>query len=166
MRSLKELCKKVQYYVPDEISFKVFKWDLTHTKNDFKLSWIAYIELTTRITTNDIEDKYGSDSEALYSIFKVFKNLRKSMLINYNAKYVIFILLELMNNELRPFLNKWHTKQLNCEKWNDELHNNFRKELKVLNTKISYKYLVMFAKINNLKVTKFKNFLYKIKEND
>ena len=76
---------------------------------DRALAWDVYVELRTRIATQDLSDDAGDDATALKSIASLFDLSRKSMQQHgvgcANAGSLITAFL---NEKVRGFTSKWH----------------------------------------------------------
>ena len=76
---------------------------------DKKAAWELYIELLTRITTQELDSKHGDESTALESIFSLFPTTRE--IIKKNGKGCVEftkIAVVVLNQKVRPFTAKWH----------------------------------------------------------
>jgi hypothetical protein len=76
-------------------------------------AWALYVELSTRIAVQPLQDGEGVLREALTSLHNVF-NITRQILrdagpeIGKGAQSLGFIAIEVLNKGLRPFLVKWH----------------------------------------------------------
>jgi hypothetical protein len=77
-------------------------------------AWKLYVELTTRITLQPLDDDHGLLREALNSIYKIFDLTRDILkaggpaLAEGSDTAFGFLALRVLNDGLRPFNAKWH----------------------------------------------------------
>lgn len=100
---------------------------------DKKAAWDLYIELLTRVATQDLNDSEGDELAALESVRSIFPITRSIIKENGRecnefAKVAIVIL----NQRIRPFTSKWHKLTLNEELNFKEKKKEFRDDLKEL----------------------------------
>ncbi len=102
---------------------------------DRALAWDVYVELVTRITTQELRDDEGNDKSALDSVYQLFLVTRSGLhkhgvgCANTGA-----LLTAYLNQKVRAFTAKWHKKSVD-EKWEQnstQMHSEFRSELKEL----------------------------------
>lgn len=124
-------------------------WDMTSLKINTKFlemewkpqtadkdaAWELYIELLTRITTQELNDDDGNEESALNSVYKIF-DLTREIIKKYKRDCMEFskVAIVVLNQVIRPFTAKWHKKSLDGFNDNDKVE--FRKELKVLQKKL------------------------------
>jgi len=112
---------------------------------DKSAAWELYIELLTRVTTQNLATSHGDEETALNSVYSLFPTTRQ--IIKSNGKDCLEftkIAVVILNQKVRPFTAKWHKVSVeggfkvaeNCE--------NFRQELSELQT-ILRKYTQMLA---------------------
>ena len=116
-----------------------------------RVAWKLFVETLTRIATQPLGSEDGSLREALtslYSLFSVTRDLLKNMQPSKATSFVTveMFAVRMLNQEIRPFLSKWHTQLKKFEsihpdkresEW--EENKNCRKELEALrNRLISY----------------------------
>ncbi len=123
------------------------KWDMTSLKiktpfldmewkpqdEDKNAAWELYIELLTRITTQPLAQTHGDEETALKSIHTVFPLTRE--VIKSNGRHCIEftkIAIVVLNQVIRPFTAKWHKLSMNGAFSNPESCNDFRQDLKEL----------------------------------
>lgn len=77
-----------------------------HDKN---AAWELYVELVTRVTTQELDYNEGEELAALRSFYEVFM-LTRDILKKYGRKGQQFSLISIfvLNHILRPFMTKWH----------------------------------------------------------
>lgn len=122
-----------------KIKSQFLEVDLKLNDADRDAAWEMYIELVTRITTQNLEDNQGCEKAALSSIHTIF-GLTREVLKKYKKNCLEFskIAVVILNQKIRPFTAKWHkiSEEEGFNKENSEL---FRKELKELQkTLINY----------------------------
>lgn len=120
------------------------KWSMTSLKVNFKFlemgwepndvdkdaAWEMYVELITRIATQQLLPDHGDEFTALTSIYRLFDITRevikrKGRHCESFTKIAIIIL----NQKIRPFTAKWHKRQVagafedesQCALFRDEL---------------------------------------------
>ena len=102
---------------------------------DRALAWDVYVELMTRITTQELKDDEGNDKSALDSVYALFKLTRAGLhehgvaCANTGA-----LLTAYLNEKVRWFTAKWHKRSVD-EQWEKnptEQHPDFRSELREL----------------------------------
>nr|WP_304285132.1 hypothetical protein [Clostridium paraputrificum] len=98
---------------------------------DKDAAWELYIELLTRVTTQNLADDNGDELAALSSINKIF-DLTREIIKKYKRDCIEFtkIAIIVLNQLIRPFTAKWH-KKLSSEV-NESDKKIFRDELKEL----------------------------------
>lgn len=91
-----------------------------YTTLEQEVAWKIYIELVTRVTTQGLKKNTGIYREALtslYTAFSAFRTILKDAgpeLIKSKQQAtrrqntVLSILLNVMNDNIRPFLSQWH----------------------------------------------------------
>lgn len=114
------------------------------------VAWSLFIETITRITTQPLDTDEGFLREALsslYGLFQITRDLLKSMEpskdVSGNKMTVEMFAISMLNDELRPFLAKWHPLLTNFEtrfpdkldsEW--DLNSECREELNKLRSQI------------------------------
>ena len=82
--------------------------------NEYKrVAWKMFIETLTRIATQPLAEEEGSLREALTSLYGVFTSTRELLKGMAPAKptsgvTVEMLAVRMLNDEIRPFLAKWH----------------------------------------------------------
>lgn len=99
--------------------------------SDRKAAWDLYVELATRVSTQELED--GDDKSALNSIYSLFGVTRK-IVKDHGMRCARFsqIAFVVLNSKIRPFTSKWHKVSLQEGFENKTVCEKFRKELSVL----------------------------------
>ena len=97
---------------------------------DKDAAWELYIELLTRITTQELPPEHGDEQTALESVFKIFELTRKTIK-HHGRECMEFtkIAVVVLNQIIRPFTAKWHRLSI-TDAFNDKkLCREFRSEL-------------------------------------
>ena len=82
--------------------------------NDAKqTAWQLFIQVSTRVSTQPLGQDEGFLSEALDSLYELFGQIRDLLMKGQptraaHGKTVEYLALTMLNQELRPFLSKWH----------------------------------------------------------
>lgn len=114
-----------------KMNIKFLEMEWKPQENDRDAAWEMYIELLTRITTQELSDNDGDEITALNSIYKIF-DLTREIIKKYKRECLEFtkIAIVILNQVIRPFTAKWHKKSLG--EFNDEEKETFRVELREL----------------------------------
>jgi SMC interacting uncharacterized protein involved in chromosome segregation len=122
------------------------------------VAWNLFIETITRISTQPLRSDSGhlrESLESLYNLFSTTRNLLKEMKpsAEINGTTVELFAVSMLNDELRPYLSKWHPLLSDFEANNPskkevdwELNKQFREELEQLRVRI-VKYAYGFGEI-------------------
>lgn len=114
---------------------------------DKAAAWELYIELLTRITSQDLSTGGGDEKTALDSIYSLFPTTRS--IIKSNGRDCIEftkLAIVVLNQIVRPFIAKWHRISVSEDFADTEVSTQFRKELAELQ-KILRKYTAMLAEM-------------------
>lgn len=117
-----------------EVSIFFLKLKIKATQNEKAAAWNLFIELSTRIATQQLADDCGVEERALKSLYEFFLKAR-SILVEQGRLAEGFALTTVytLNHVLRPFLSKWHRKHELQKCFDSENEcKNFRSELKIL----------------------------------
>lgn len=86
-------------------------------ENEKRASWELYVELSTRVATNEIKPFYSDPIEAIGSMHALFE-ITRELLKKYGPELVgqkrgdelslAYISIAILNKVLRPFLSKWN----------------------------------------------------------
>lgn len=100
---------------------------------DKSAAWDLYIELLTRITTQDLCSEHGDESAALSSIYSIF-GITRDVMKNNGRHCIEFtkIAIVILNQVVRPFTAKWHGLSVKGAFDCPDQCNEFREELKQL----------------------------------
>lgn len=90
------------------------------TEAQQKVAWALYVELATRVASVKLEPGTGSAREALNSMHSLFETTRSVLRDEghdaaHGPESVGPIAIDILNQGLRPFLVKWHSKLSNFE---------------------------------------------------
>ena len=104
---------------------------------DKAAAWDMYVELLTRITTQELPDEAGVEATALESVYALFP-LTRETLKTHGRGCVAFsrLAIVILNQIIRPFTAKWHKKSDNRAFSNETNRKEFRKDLKALQEKL------------------------------
>lgn len=83
------------------------------TDNNRKAAWDLYVEMETRILTQPLDPEHGDEKTALDNVYSLFQTTRE-ILLAQGPECVVFakIAIEILNQKVRPFTSKWHSKRL------------------------------------------------------
>ena len=84
------------------------------TEGQAKAAWALYIELSTRIFSQELKKGEGSIREALNSVYSIFETTRDVLKkagpdAADGPESIGPIAIDILNKGIRPFLVKWHT---------------------------------------------------------
>jgi len=98
---------------------------------DKDAAWELYIELLTRITTQELAKEDGDEKTALTSIYHIF-GLTRDIIKRHGRLCVNFakIAIVVLNQIIRPFTAKWHKLSVEAAFDDPEKCKEFRCELK------------------------------------
>jgi hypothetical protein len=91
------------------------------TRDSRQVAWKLFVESVTRITTQPLDPEGGLLREALTSIYGLFAVTRDVLKQAQpspktgNEPTVEYFAIAMLNNELRPFLTRWHPALLQWE---------------------------------------------------
>lgn len=87
--------------------------DLEFSPNDEerRAAWDLVVELSTRVATQPLDDREGSDAAAMASLHALF-GITRGVLKQYGPRTQDFarVAIAVLNEVLRPFLSRWHPK--------------------------------------------------------
>lgn len=100
---------------------------------DKSAAWDLYIELITRVTTQELPSDAGDEAAALESYFSIFA-LTREILRRHGRDCVEFtkIAVVVLNQVLRPFVSKWHRLSLEGAFDDAGQRTSFRQEMQVV----------------------------------
>jgi hypothetical protein len=108
---------KVTFPQFSELTFKV-------SPDNRLIAWRFYIETTTRVSTQPLEAGTGKLREAMNSLYSLFQAVRGDLTEARPSRpgaagpKVEELAIAMLNQELRPFLSKWHPVLEEWEKGN------------------------------------------------
>ncbi|MGA5448548.1 hypothetical protein ACPESV_09280 [Streptomyces umbrinus] len=134
--------------------------ELTFVVNDHTraVSWQLFVESVTRISTQRLDDGEGFLREALdslYGLFATTRDILKSARPTAHGEGVTveYLAVNLLNQQLRPFLSKWHPRLREFETAHPELDESdwpqameCRRELRQLQD-TTKEYVLSFARL-------------------
>lgn len=121
--------------------------EFTASADDQKAAWEMYVELITRIVTQELEMNIGDELTALESVYSLFSSTRAILKENgRQARSFSKIAIIVLNQIIRPFTAKWHREQLNGAFKNKEKCAEFREDLTCFQKEMR-KYSAMLAEI-------------------
>ena len=110
----KERTREYDLHIGLPMNLFSVKWKYIPTQLEQEAAWDLYVELVTRVATNELGAEQGLLREALSSLHTVFEITRGILKEHgpriYSNKRPGFshLAIRLLNYELRPFLSKWH----------------------------------------------------------
>ncbi len=117
------------------------------TVDDRKAAWTLYIEMRTRVTTQQLHPRGGDEKAALDSIYEFFLAARKAIEeAGPDARTVAILTTFLLNQSIRPFTAKWHRKSLGGGFSYEVQRRQFRMELEALQTNLQ-RFQTVFGRI-------------------
>lgn len=111
-----------------------------------RIAWRLFVEMTTRIATQPVQDHSGQDGAVLASLHHLF-SLTRQVLAEMeptptaSGETIETYALDMLNSDLRPFLAKWHPLWEEFDRNVDKSkawprQGEFRGELKALRSRI------------------------------
>jgi hypothetical protein len=94
------------------------------TQNKEVVAWRLFVECATRISTQPLEEGTGLVREALNSLYTLFTTIRTVLADTEPSRRaggkptVEHLAIAMLNNEMRPFMSKWHARLSKWEKEN------------------------------------------------
>lgn len=109
----------------------------TPSAGDQEAAWELYIELITRVTTQQMCSDVGDEETALTSVYSLFGVTREILKRKgRDAQNFSKIAIIVLNQIIRPFTAKWHKKKISGAFSNKDESLEFRDELLALQTKL------------------------------
>ena len=92
-----------------ELSSTGASMTIAYHDDDKKAAWLLYIELLTRITTQELKEDSGDEEAALDSVYSLF-GITRNILKEYGrgARLFTVVSILILNQKIRPFTSKWH----------------------------------------------------------
>lgn len=97
-----------------KINLQFMELDWAPVDADRDAAWEMYVELLTRVTTQNILPEDGDERAALSSIYSLFDITRQ--LVKKHGRHCekfARIAIVILNQRIRPFTAKWHKATLN-----------------------------------------------------
>ncbi len=127
------------------------QWDLTGLKinagflqmewspkdEDRTAAWDLYVELLTRVATQQLVPNRGTELAALTSVYQLFPLTRD--IIKKNGRHCINfakIAVVILNQRVRPFTTKWHGQLRDGESLREDQAIQFRQDLLALQSEL------------------------------
>lgn len=116
-----------------KIKTPYLEMDFVPKEEDKEAAWELYIELLTRITTQELPAEHGDEATALESIYSLF-GLTREVIRRRGRSSIEFtkIAIVVLNQKIRPFTAKWHKESIAGAFEDAEKRNQFRAELEEL----------------------------------
>lgn len=120
-----------------KLSFGFLEAEFQPSDPDRAAAWDLYVELLTRVTTQEIPTAAGDEETALASIFSLFP-LTRQILKEHGSGAGAFakIAVPVLNQIIRPFTTKWHQRSLSKAFYSDVLRAEFRAEIADVQTQL------------------------------
>lgn len=130
-----------------KLNLKFMEAEFVAVPEDQEAAWEMYVELITRIVTQDLEINVGDEKSALDSVYSLFDTTRiilkqKGRKCKSFTKIAVIVL----NQIIRPFTAKWHKEEQKGAFQNLDKCIEFRNELKELQIKMK-SYAALLANI-------------------
>ena len=134
--SLDQLFKKYQLEKV-KINLKVISAEVNLNKADEAAAWELYVEMLTRIVTQPLPSEDGDEKTALDSVYSLFSTTRQ-ILRQHGRNTIQFskVAIPVLNQVVRPFTAKWHRESLSDAFAEASNREEFREELKNLQTEL------------------------------
>ena len=129
-----------------------------------RVAWKLFIETLTRVATQPLGTEHGSLREAISSLHRLFTDTRELLKTMHPSKPTAGITVEvcavkMLNQEIRPFLSRWHVRLQEFESRHNEIteadwpdNAACRKELEALRDRL-ISYTRAFGELAGLKNT-------------
>jgi hypothetical protein len=129
-----------------------------------RVAWKLFIETLTRVATQPLSTHHGSLREAIGSLHRLFTDTRELLKTMHPSKPTADITVEvcavkMLNQEIRPFLSRWHVRLQEFESRHNEIaeadwpdNAACRKELEALRDRL-ISYTRAFGQLAGLKNT-------------
>lgn len=112
---------------------------------DKNAAWQLYIEMLTRVATQDLAASHGDEKSALESVYSLFP-ITRAIIKDTGRDCIEFtkIAVVVLNQKIRPFTAKWHKESLSGAFEDPVRCKQFRVELTMLQ-KTLHTYTAMLA---------------------
>jgi hypothetical protein len=111
---------------------------------DRKAAWDLYVELLTRVATQNLAPDHGDEKTALDSIFKLFDLTRQTLKAHPGCDEFAKLAVIVLNQVIRPFTAKWHKLSLAGAFSDSACNEEFRADLTALQRQLR-KYTMALA---------------------
>ncbi|MHC4741481.1 MAG: hypothetical protein ACYS8Z_06205 [Planctomycetota bacterium] len=94
-----------------EVSILFLKLKIKTRESEKEAAWTLFVELATRIATQELPDDAGVEKRALASLYEFFTKARDILVQQGRlAQNFSVIAVYTLNHVLRPFLAEWHRR--------------------------------------------------------
>lgn len=116
-----------------KINLKFLEGEFTPQPHDREAAWDLYVELLTRVSTQNLLPDEGDEKTALDSVYAIFP-LTRDILRRRGSGCGEFtkLAIPILNQVLRPFTSRWHRAFLDDDFKNPARCQDFRSELEDL----------------------------------
>jgi len=130
-----------------KVNLKFLEMEWQPKEPDKAAAWELYIEMLTRIATQNLQPEQGDEKTALDSIYSLFP-LTREIIKRHGRDCIEFtkIAVIVLNQLVRPFTEKWHGESLKGAFKKKRKCDEFRRELMQLQTKLR-QYTKMLAEM-------------------
>ena len=112
------------------------KWanaEFSFGDDDRLAAWELYVEMLTRVATQQLPSESGDEETALKSIYSLFPTTREILRQRgRDASRFARVAIPVLNQVVRPFTAKWHKELLSGSLKNEDKRAEFREELESL----------------------------------
>lgn len=117
-----------------------------------RAAWDMVVELSTRVATQPLDDREGTDEAALASLHALF-GITRGILKQYGPRTQDFarVAIAVLNEVLRPFLSRWHPR-LGPTGLPAAERATFRAELREVQAQLVERYLPALQRIAEVKL--------------
>jgi len=105
---------------------------------DRAAAWDLYIELLTRVTTQNLPVEHGDEKTALDSVFVMFSLTREILRKHGPSNEFAKLAIPVLNQVIRPFTAKWHKLSLASAFQDSVKCQEFRAELALLQPRLRH----------------------------
>jgi hypothetical protein len=105
---------------------------------DRAAAWDLYIELLTRVTTQNLPVEHGDEKTALDSVFAMFSLTREILRRHGPSNEFAKLAIPVLNQVIRPFTAKWHKLSLASAFQDSAKCEEFRAELSLLQLRLRH----------------------------
>ncbi len=117
-----------------EVSIFFLKLKIKANQTEKEAAWTLFVELATRIATQELPDDFGMEERALTSLYEFFTKAREIMVQRGRLAQDFSVLtVYTLNHVLRPFLAEWHKRSEKDKAFDDpNACKEFRQALKLI----------------------------------